>query len=514
MSIHTGRRTLCAVQLCIAAALTLSLCMSSPAQDKAPPAQPGKDANQPKPGLHLNDARAFRGYTLFSPLNSTKVFLINMEGKVARTWEGASTPASCAVILENGHLLRPCVYDEKPTPFGTGGGAGGRVQEFTWDGELVWDFQIANDKQLAHHDVRKLPNGNLLMIVGEMKTAQVAADAGRKVPINMRSDCVLEVKPIGKTTGEIVWEWHMWDHLIQDVDQAKPNFGEVAAHPELIDINAGPGGGKGAKAGGAPGKGSLDWTHTNGVDYNPDLDQIIISVCNFSEVWIIDHSTNSAEAAGHTGGKSGKGGDILFRWGNRRAYGAGIAADQQLFGQHNAQWIAKGLPGEGHILVFNNGANRPGGNFSAVEELVAPPDAKGCYAYVSGSGFAPEKALWSYSAPAKADFYSSYISGAQRLPNGNTLICSGADGIFFEVTPAKEIVWKYVNPDRRKAEPAANAKGQPGQPQPKVKAGGAPTPGAVFRAYRYAPDYPGLKGRDLRATQTVEELLADESKKG
>src|SRR5438132_1206535 len=212
-----------------------------------------------------------------------------MEGKVAHTWEGAATPASSAVVLENGHILRPCLYEEKKTPFGTGGGSGGRVQEFTWDGELVWNFQIANDKQLAHHDVRKLPNGNLLMLVGEMKEAQEVADAGRKAISKLRADYVVEVRPTGKTTGEIVWQWHMWDHLVQDLDKSKANHGDVAAHPELIDLNFGSGaGGKGG------GKGAVDWTHTNAIDYNADLDQIILSVHSFSEIWIIDHGTTTA----------------------------------------------------------------------------------------------------------------------------------------------------------------------------------------------------------------------------
>jgi hypothetical protein len=397
--------------------------------------------------------------------------------------------------------LRPCLYEEKKTPFGTGGGAGGRVQEFTWDGELVWDFQLADDKRLAHHDVCKLPNGNLLMLVGEMKTAQEAADAGRSAVSNIRADAVYEVRPTGKTTGEIVWQWRMWDHLIQDADKDKANFGDVAGHPELIDVNFGPGTGKGAKGGGQPGKGAVDWTHTNAVDYNPELDQIILSAHNFSEAWIIDHSTTTAQAAGHAGGKSGKGGDILYRWGNPRAYRAGTAADQQLFVQHNTHWIPKGLPGAGHMLVFNNGSGRPGGNFSSVDEIVLPVDGQGNYAFKSTQAFGPEKTLWTYAAPKKADFTSFYISGAQRLPNGNTLICSGADGIFFEVTADKEIVWKYVNPVRR----AAKSPGKGG--------GGAPTPGAVFRAYRYPPDYPGLAGRELKATKTVEELLAQDASK-
>jgi Arylsulfotransferase (ASST) len=493
MTCRTRRLTSCALQPGLAIALALCLGPWGQAQDKIEPKKESKSPAPLKTGLYLNDPRAFQGYTLFSPINSTQFFLIDMEGKVARMWEGAATPASYAVLLENGHLLRPCLFTEKKTAFGTGGGAGGRIQEFTWDGDLVWDFQIANDQQLSHHGVHKLPNGNLLVIVGEMKSAAEAADAGRKNVTNMRADAIVEVRPTGKTTGEVVWQWHMWDHLIQDSDNSKAHFGDVSAHPELIDINSGPGsGGKAPKAGAPPGKGALDWTHTNAVDYNTDLDQIMISVCNFSELWIIDHSTTTTEAANHAGGNSGKGGDILYRWGNPRAYRAGTTADQRLFGQHNTHWIPRGLRGEGHILVFNNGTNRPGGNYSQVDELVPPVDAKGRYERQSGSAFGPEKPLWSYTAPTKKDFYSNYISGAQRLPNGNTLICSGADGIFFEVTADKEMVWKYVNPVRTTAE---------------GKKGPAPTPGAVFRAYRYPSDYRGLVGRDLNAAKTIEELL-------
>ncbi len=146
--------------------------------------------------------------------------------------------------------------------------------------------------------------------------------------------------------------------------------------------------------------------------------------------------------------------------------------------------------------MFNNGGGRPG---SSVDEFVLPMDAKGIYTLKPES----EKALWSYTAPNKKDFNSGYISGAQRLANGNTLVCSGADGIFFEVTADKEMVWKYINP-LRKGTPGFETNG--GLPM-KGQGGGAPTAGAVFRAYRYAPNYPGLAGRNLKATMTVEEML-------
>jgi hypothetical protein len=207
-----------------------------------------------------------------------------------------------------------------------------------------------------------------------------------------------------------------------------------------------------------------DWLHVNSVAYNADLDQIMLSVFEFNEVWVIDHSTTKAEAASHQGGKFGKGGDLLYRWGNPRAYRAGTVKEQKLFGQHNAHWIAKGIPGEGHVLVFNNGMRRTGGAYSTVDEIVLPVDEKGRYEYSPAKAFGPEKAVWSYAAPKKTDFFAPFISGAQRLPNGNTLICSGTNGTLFEVTPHEEIVWKYINPTRG------------GPPFPGGPPGGGPRP--------------------------------------
>jgi hypothetical protein len=444
---------------------------SPPAKDEPPKKgdQPSKPAS-PNLGLSINDPKAYQGYTLLASMQSKSTYLIDMQGRVVRTWETNCSPAVSAYFLPNGHLLRPGTLGGEERVFGGGPGAGGRVQEFTWDGEQVWDFKFFNEKQLPHHDICKLPNGNVLMIVWDKKTAKEARDAGRRPELqgdnHLLPDSLVEIKPTGKSTGEVVWEWHLWDHIVQDFDKTKANYGNVAEHPELVNINFGEEalapitaskdgqdklkslGYVGATPqGGKPGaRNNPDWTHFNGVDYNPELDQVVVSVHNFSEFWIIDHSTTSAEAAGHSGGKSGKGGDLLYRWGNPLAYRAGKKADQKLFAQHNAHWIPKGLAGEGHLLVFNNGVNRPGGNSSSVDELVLPVNEKGQYEHKAGSAFGPNEPVWSYSAPKKSDFYSFFISGAQRLPNGNTLICSGANGTIFEVTPEKEIVWKYLNP--------------------------------------------------------------------
>jgi hypothetical protein len=197
------------------------------------------------------------------------------------------------------------------------------------------------------------------------------------------------------------------------------------------------------------------------VDYNAEVDQIVLSVHELSEIWIIDHSTTTAQAAGHSGGRSGKGGDLLYRWGNPRAYRAGTKADQTLFAQHNAQWIRRGLPGEGHLLVFNNGGHRPDGDYSSVDELILPVDAQGRYHRESGAAYGPKAPVWSYSAPKKSDFYAFFISGAHRLPNGGTFICSGPNGTLFEVTPDKQLVWKYVNPTKGGFGPPGGPGGSP-----------------------------------------------------
>ena len=429
---------------------------------------PKKDEAKPAPvklGLSINDPRALQGYTLISPFDSTKTFLFDMQGRVVRSWETGCAPALSGFLLDNGHLMRPGSIGGDARVFGPGPGVGGRIQEFTWDGEPVWDFKFYNAKQLPHHDMTRLPSGNVLLIVWDRKTTEEAIAAGRRPEMtgdrHFIPDSLVEIKPTGKTTGEVVWEWHLWDHLVQDFDSSKANFGNVALHPELVNINYGEDelpsviAAKGAKdkpkadakpAANRPPRIDPDFTHFNGVAYNPDLDQIAVSVWAFSEFWIIDHATTTAQAAGHTGGRMGKGGDLLYRWGNPQAYRAGTKADRKLFRQHNAHWIKSGLPGAGHLLLFNNGGERADGSYSSVDELVLPADSHGDYARKPGSAFEPAQPVWSYTAPKKPDFFSSFISGTQRLSNGNTLVCSGANGTIFEVTPEKTIVWKYVNP--------------------------------------------------------------------
>jgi len=429
-------------------------------------------------GLIRNDPGTYEGYTLISPLQSRSTFLIDMNGRIVKTWETDSTPSSLAYLLESGNLLRAGLA---PNPaFGRTAGGGGKMQEFNWNGELVWDFAYGTATVTQHHDFWRMPNGNVLLLVKEKKTSVEAIAAGR-IPssaegTDIQPDALVEIKPSGKAGGEVVWEWHLWDHLIQDIDKTKANYGDVAAHPERVDINYNVVAGQRANP---------DWTQFNAVTYNAELDQILVSLRNFSEVWIIDHSTTTREAASSTGGRIGKGGDLLYRWGNPRVYRAGTAADQRLYGQHNAHWIPRGLPGAGHILIYSNGDTRPGSRYSTVEEIALPVDATGRYPLGTDKKYGPDRPVWTYAAPNPTDFYSVNISGAQRLPNGNTLICAGAPGFIFEVTPQNKVVWQYNIPG--------------------FGSGAGGNSRNVFRAYRFGPDFPGFAGKSLVAGKKLEE---------
>ena len=415
-------------------------------------------------GLYLNETGAYEGYTLFATLSSEVTYLIDNRGNIIHTWESDCRPGNSVYLLEDGNLLRtgsPKGKDKNQVF--QAGPAGGKVQIIDLEGNITWEFTHSSDTYLLHHDIEPLPNGDILMISWENKTAEEAIDEGRNPYLLENSlwpDYIIEVQPEGERRGKIVWKWHAWDHIIQDYDRSKNNYGNVSEHAELIDINYGLTNG--------PRKKNPDWLHINSIDYNEELNQIILSVHNFNEIWIIDKNTTAEEAKGHTGGRMGKGGDILYRWGNPLAYRKGTIYDQKLFGQHDAQWIEKGLAGEGNILIFNNGLKRPEGEYSSVEEIKPPVDNEGNYILKEGTFYGPAKPEWSYSDPLY--FLSARISGAQRLPNGNTLICSGESGIFFEITQEKEIVWKYVNPFSVQNRP-----------------------NCVFRVHRYEPDYSGLE---------------------
>jgi hypothetical protein len=366
------------------------------------------------------------GQFLFAPMQSKTAYLIDYDGSLNHSWKSDYRPGEAVYLLED----RSVLFAAKLTYLY--GGAGGGIQRIAEDGSILWDFRYYSDDFLSHHDFEVLPNGNILLIAWDFKTREDAIEAGKdpqKLAGNtFMPDHIIEVEPSDPSSGNIVWEWHSWDHIIQDYDSRKLNYGVVEDHPELIDINFG--------------SYQADWLHCNSIDYNEELDQILISSRTFSEIWIIDHSTTTEEAKNHTGGRYGKGGDLLYRWGNPVAYRAGRKEDQKLFQQHDARWIEEDCPGEGNILIFNNGNGRPGQDYTSVDEIEPPVDEEGNYTLESGEPYGPKNQKWYYNT----NFYSWYIGGSQRLPDGNTIICNGPGGDFIEVTPEKTIVWEYENP--------------------------------------------------------------------
>jgi len=382
-------------------------------------------------------SQAYPGYTLYSS-SSTRTNLMDLNNNVVKFWTHTRSGGYSVYLLRNGDLMRPALSTGSTI---NGGAVAGVVQKYSWDGPLIWEYTYSSNTYRTHHDICPMPNGNVLLIAWEVKTATDAVAAGLNHSAVIWPDHLIEVQPSGTNGGTIVWKWHFWDHLIQDFDPTKANYGVVGDHPELLDINVGS-------------AGSGDWMHINGISYNAALDQILISSHELDEVYVIDHSTTTTEAAGHTGGRYGKGGDILYRWGRPSNY---RAPGSQIFNVvHNSVWVPDSLPGGGNIMAFNN---REGTNSSMVVEFQAPTDSAGFYSYTSGSAFGPADTEWSYSA---SGFYSNHLGGNQRLANGNTMISESTSGNLFEVTSAGNIVWSF----------------SPG--------------GQIVRVLRYGFDYPGL----------------------
>ena len=439
-------------------------------------------------GLLVNDPESMRGYTLLAGAFNNAVHLIDHIGRVAHSWqfEKRIPRISHGKLLDNGNLLHtvsanPDRSDES-------------ISEVAPDGNVVWQYTHTDR---IHHDFLKMPNGNILILMQGIKTREEAIAAGRNSDIvpsgGMEYDYLIEVRPTGSEGGEVVWKWSPWDYLVQDFDASKENYGDPSKYPELIDINFL------AETPISASSGGLDWLHTNTIDYNSELDQIVMSPRQYNELWVIDYSAFTEESPTRKGGNAGKGGALLYRWGNPSAYGYGTASDQRLFRQHHTHWIDPGLPGAGNILVFNNGWGFEENQrrfYSSIDEIIPPVDGHG-YRREPGAPYSPAKPVWTYTSETPTDFFSRIGGGVQRLPNGNTLISETTSGNLFQVTPDGKTVWQYVYPMNGNTP---------------LKQGEQPSPfnlygtfrNAVYRAYWYAPDHPGLQHYDLTPGDTIE----------
>ena len=405
-------------------------------------------------GVLSKKAGVTDGYVLIDPQQSRTTWLIDNDGNVINQWT-SEHKGFYAELLPNGNLSRQGrLIELDETGLVLFGGVSGIIEEFDWDGNKVWEYRMYTPgKEVSHHTYEVMPNGNYLLLGWEYKSYDEAIAKGldpnyggrclfkdgltsNKLHIDgIWPDFIREVDHDGKT----VWEWHVWDHLGKGKDKFDIN---VFCPPSVERVYAGP-----------------DWTHFNGVAYNPETDQIAVTSRNLGEVYIIDKKT----------------GNIVYRWGNPANYGEGKApagyaddGDQQLFGPHAPDWLPNG-----NLSIIDNGARRPSGNYTRAVELDPKTD----------------KVVWFWGPGAVgangSNFYSHYQDGAQKLPNGNWLLTTSNDGHVIEVTKDKDIVWEYANPIRReKVYAVSNEHGVAGD--------------SIHKALRYGKDWPGFQGKDMK----------------
>lgn len=414
-------------------------------------------------GVMVHDsARTQPGYTLFTPTFNTTTFLIDNNGQLLHSWPSVYASGLATMLMNDGAILR--AGKNLPTPNGAIGG--GVVEIIEWDGTVRWKFERKAFIGTRHHDLELMPNGNVLLTEFYVISKDSARALGRIDTSTTRDtsfflERLIEVRPIGKDSGEIVWQWNLVDHLIQDVAPEKKNYGVIADHPELLDINGS--------------RGYPDWLHVNSVRYNAERDEVLLSVRNTCEIMVIQRST----------------GRIVYRWGNPKVYGRGTTADQKLFDQHDARWIEAGVPGAGNITIFNNGVRRPNATYSTLDEIIPSLDANGNYALAEGKAFGPDTLVWQYKAPASDKYFSQVMGGWTRQPNGNALSCLSDPGKFFEVTNDGTVVWMYTSPVGRDR---IFTQGQ------------TPIGNPIFKINRYPADHPAFIGKSLTPQGTLESI--------
>lgn len=418
------------------------------------------------------------GYCLFSPNGTKKTFLIDKCGRKVNEWTSDYAPGMSVTLQPDGYLYRAGVTLKVLF----GGGTGGVIEKFDWDGNVLWTYILADSNNVLHHDFKVLPNGNLLLIIWENHSIADAISQGRdstKTLKSIWSERISEIQPVGKDSAVIQWEWRAWDHLIQDHDSTKANFGIVKEHRELFDINFT--NGNGLKSG-------QDWFHFNAIDYNPKYDQILLTSHSLDEIYIIDHSTSTAEAATHAGGKQKKGGDILYRWGNPISYRMGTTSDRKLFKPHHAHWAISDSVNSPKIFFYNNGLDRPVSNYTTVNSIFPPVSPDGSYTANLIQPFAPASDNTEYKAKKPIDFYSEIMGGAFQIGDNRFLITEDTKGTIFEVY-RDTIVWKYINPFT---------------PNGPTTQGNIPENNYVFRGQYYPANYSGFTGMNMTPGNEIE----------
>lgn len=488
--------------------------------------------------IHYDKAKSYGGYNLFTPLRPGPApdfkhhatYLIDMEGNIVKSWplpKYGYTIEKHAHFLDNGNLLRRIGnstwedgWDERWP--GTNPASSptdpGRIQELDWDGNVVYEIAEKRRGYTHHHDFvkiwnRKLQAYTILSVASKNITHEQAiargADPKKRDDYTSFPDGVVEFD----LRGNVIWEWNIFDHLVQDLDPQKANYGAVKDHPGRLDVNFGRGR-------------SGNWIHMNSLDYNETLGQIVVNNSVDSEFYVIDHQGTfvPGDATASIAMAAGKAGDFVFRWGNPSVSDSGAGqsyseaggasdGDQQVFFSHDIQWIrpaaysgGPSLPGAGNFLIFDNGTRHlTGVAYSALLEInpYSGPMEKGVYVPQEKAGYRNVRAytgnrrtsnqvVWLYASKDPASFWSRHISGLTRLPNGNTLATAATWGQVIELTPDNEVVWEFKLPITTERGPV------------KVLHDGEVA--QTFVTYRYGTDHPALRGKDLTPKGHITDL--------
>ena len=472
-----------------------------------------------------NPAKSYGGYFLYQTVGNVSA-LLDMEGNLVHQWVGTNGNPK---LLEDGNLWTM-----------------GQIMD--WDGNILWSFKTATDptpvrpELSLHHDGFRIWNKKLkaytyLMVYNRTVTQAAVVAAGGDPGVNYAGpptrlgslDGMIEVNQ----NKQIIWEWDFLDHAVQSKNPAWPNYvSDVKLAPGKCDIfwktdASQPIGNEGFVN---------DWQHVNSLNYNEDLDLIAVNARQWSTFYVIDHGktfVSTTDWKANHDAAAGPAGDFIYRFGNPSAYNQGKApgfnneGDQQMYASHNIQWIRAyhwerphaeagdkwpdpvgyttsgiALPGAGNFLIYDNGTWNPTGHRSRILQInpylnaagvntgafVNPPDAG--YTGKVGGTRRSNQIVWSYQSNGAQSFYSSHISGMQRLPNGNTSINAGNQGHMFEVTPTGEVVWEYIKPTK-------------GNVVSTVYDDSDGITFNIFRHYRYGKDFPGLAGKDLTPQGTL-----------
>ena len=456
--------------------------------------------------LYWDSSKSCNGYTFFGVGGHT--YLVDMQGYVVHTWSVGNNPH----LLNDGSVL-DSTQNQGNSDF-TG------FVKVSWAGSNVWSYLDTRTNYFLHHDFTQIYNPKLgtntvLYIARKNVTAAQCVAAGCDTANtnyynNAQVDAIVEVD----MSGNIVWEWCFFDHLIQDFDSSKSNWVgsgmTISNYPGRLNANI-------------PGLPvQSDWLHCNGLDYNQTLDQIAISSVR-GEFYVIDHGGTFivGDPAGSIAKAATSAGNFLYRFGDPARYNQGAipailtnwtestTGNKQTGGNHHVSWIPSGFPRAGNMMIFNNAQNlfehtqqsyameiNPYYNGSAnTGAYVNPPDA-GYYSWSPGNNtdksprLLSNQLVWFWYSKASHGMFNHIGGSVQRLANGNALICSDQEGHIIEVTDSGDVVWEYINPVTTSG-------------ILKFKRDNWPMFNGLFRAYRYTSSDPPLAGRTLTPGNTI-----------